>query len=233
MSELTLLRHIEAWRFWELIGEEKKEDGHLELALASTAHAYIWPSREPTEASCDYCGDFYCHRTMRQNGISMFNCMGGLYGYKSKSFALRKDLAVSDGNAILGTVALWGRIIEHEEGYRAQYAYPLALHGGMCWSCRKLVPLDQTHLVVTDGVFLISCPKCSYHISDFFRAEGCNWRVFFNPLNLRYALSDVWMARRHLKYLKGPGWHCDLAAYYGIPVIAEERKSPVKSVRRS
>ena len=27
---------------------------------------------------------------------------------------------------ITGTVALWGEIIEHEKGYRAEYAYPLS-----------------------------------------------------------------------------------------------------------
>ena len=28
---------------------------------------------------------------------------------------------------VAGRVALWGRVIEHDHGYRAQYGYPLAL----------------------------------------------------------------------------------------------------------
>ena len=29
--------------------------------------------------------------------------------------------------AAVGLVALWGRVIEHDYGYRAQFAYPVAL----------------------------------------------------------------------------------------------------------
>ena len=115
MSELTLLRHIEAWRFWEPIGE-KDCHGQPELALVSLGHAYIWPPGEAAEATCGYCPAFQqdCAGAAGEKGMPTYNCPGGLYGYKSKAFAL-KDPAVSDGNAILGKVALWGRITEHEK----------------------------------------------------------------------------------------------------------------------
>lgn len=32
-------------------------------------------------------------------------------------------------NLVWGTVSLWGKVVEHEGGYRAQYAYPLE-----CWT---------------------------------------------------------------------------------------------------
>ena len=32
----------------------------------------------------------------------------------------------SGPRAAVGLVALWGRVIEHEHGYRAQFAYPAA-----------------------------------------------------------------------------------------------------------
>lgn len=32
------------------------------------------------------------------------------------------------GGHVLGEVALWGRVIEHEKGYRATCAYPYRLH---------------------------------------------------------------------------------------------------------
>jgi hypothetical protein len=31
------------------------------------------------------------------------------------------------GDAVLGEVGLWGRVIEHEHGFRAEYAYPINL----------------------------------------------------------------------------------------------------------
>lgn len=29
---------------------------------------------------------------------------------------------------VYGQIALWGRVIEHEDGYRAQFGYPLKIH---------------------------------------------------------------------------------------------------------
>jgi hypothetical protein len=41
-------------------------------------------------------------------------------------------------SSVYGKVALWGRIIEHERGYRAQYAYPLELWVYPDYHCVKL-----------------------------------------------------------------------------------------------
>ena len=220
MSELTLLRHIEAWRFWEPIGE-KDCHGQPELALVSLGHAYIWPPGEAAEATCGYCPAFQqdCAGAAGEKGMPTYNCPGGLYGYKSKAFAL-KDPAVSDGNVILGKVALWGRITEHEKGYRAQYGYPLSLEGGLCWHCGKLIPLDQAWLIVADEMILVTCSRYSSHLANVFRPASPNWKALLNPLNLRYVLLNVWMAK-HFKYLQRPGWHTGLAARYGVPAVAE------------
>ena len=49
----------------------------------------------------------------------------GIYGVKTAAF-LKQHLRdrLFDDSAVVGQVYLWGRIIEHERGYRAQYAYP-------------------------------------------------------------------------------------------------------------
>jgi hypothetical protein len=52
---------------------------------------------------------------------------------KNVAFAGRnpRDYSVyggsNDTGIALGRVALWGRIVEHELGYRAEYAYPSAI----------------------------------------------------------------------------------------------------------
>ncbi len=64
----------------------------------------------------------------------------------------------------MGTVALWGRVVQHEHGYRGEFAYPQRLRlichlclwrkgldGSPCaWVVRlrngRLVPLCQEHL---------------------------------------------------------------------------------------
>ncbi len=44
----------------------------------------------------------------------------GIYAFKTPADLIYEAI----GLRIVGTVYLWGRIIEHEHGYRAQYAYP-------------------------------------------------------------------------------------------------------------
>lgn len=46
----------------------------------------------------------------------------GIYAAKSEAGAME---ALSNwSGSVYGTVALWGAVIEHDSGYRAQYAYP-------------------------------------------------------------------------------------------------------------
>ena len=56
---------------------------------------------------------------------------GGIYAYKDATALL------GFGN-VQGEVWLWGRVEEHEHGYRAEYAYPTNGCGqprGMCPEC--------------------------------------------------------------------------------------------------
>ena len=47
----------------------------------------------------------------------------GIYAMKS-----RDDLDPNrESDVVIGTVALWGRVIEHAKGYRAKFAYPIML----------------------------------------------------------------------------------------------------------
>jgi len=52
----------------------------------------------------------------------MPDCWCGIYACKHWE---HQD--VDSRYGLVGIVALWGRVFEHEDGYRAQYAYPLEL----------------------------------------------------------------------------------------------------------
>lgn len=52
------------------------------------------------------------------------NCSCGIYAHKDKMAGYHP----SPPNRAWGKVALWGRVIEHERGYRAEYAYPVELN---------------------------------------------------------------------------------------------------------
>lgn len=47
----------------------------------------------------------------------------GVYAVKDRAYPFH----AYDGDTILGEVGLWGRVIEHEHGFRAEYAYPIRL----------------------------------------------------------------------------------------------------------
>ena len=98
---------IVAWRAWALTGHR---DGSGLLLRPVAKRARIWKPRIVVEAAC---------RTSRWHGAPDPACTCGLHGTHGLE-VLRKTRCP----AVLGRVALWGRVIEHEHGYRAQFAYP-------------------------------------------------------------------------------------------------------------
>jgi hypothetical protein len=53
------------------------------------------------------------------------DCVCGVHAFRDLS-----HLASRQGTHVTGAVALWGRIVEHELGFRAQHARPVALGEG-------------------------------------------------------------------------------------------------------
>ena len=106
----TASEPIVAWRAWALTGHRDS----TELLLRPVAkRARTWRPREVVEASC---------RTSRWHEAPDPACTCGLHGTHGLE-VLRKTKCP----AVLGRVALWGRVVEHEHGYRAQFAYPQRL----------------------------------------------------------------------------------------------------------
>lgn len=95
------------WRAWQL-------DGHL---LTSPVRANTWLPHEAFSASCPLhippeesctCGVYVANLPTQTTSF--------LWGHRS-------------GRApVLGQVALWGKLVEHATGFRAQFAYPTKLY---------------------------------------------------------------------------------------------------------
>ena len=90
---------VVAWRAWNI-----SQDG----LLSSVTMRTIW---KPTEVMRACCMDNSC------GGHDDRQDMCGLWAMKERP----------DFGAVIGRVALWGEVIEHEKGYRAEYAYPISL----------------------------------------------------------------------------------------------------------
>jgi hypothetical protein len=52
------------------------------------------------------------------------NCTCGIYAYKREEFEKQRELWHGQ---VFGEIYLWGKVVEHKKGYRAQYAYPKSL----------------------------------------------------------------------------------------------------------
>ncbi|MEO8476747.1 MAG: hypothetical protein ABI572_06810 [Actinomycetota bacterium] len=102
---------IVAWRSWALTG--RGDGSHLLLRpVAGRAHA--WRPREIATATCKRRGVLH--------EAPAIGCRCGLHASQTLDI-LRKTKCP----AVLGRVALWGRVVEHELGYRARFAYPQRL----------------------------------------------------------------------------------------------------------
>ncbi|MGZ8600645.1 MAG: hypothetical protein ACXWX6_10660, partial [Actinomycetota bacterium] len=110
-----------------------------------------WPPRLPVAAEC---------AKRRHHHVPGLDCTCGIHA------TLATDrLRRTRDPAVLGRVALWGRVLEHEHGFRAEQGYPqrLALICQLCfwqWGAEhsnppdvvvrrrggRLVPLCEPHL---------------------------------------------------------------------------------------
>jgi hypothetical protein len=97
---------VEGWRGWRLA----RCDGAL--TLLSLTRSSAWPPREAMRSSCDDHPD----------GPAM-RCRCGLYASSSPR-TLARARVLSCGPAVVGDVAMWGRVVDHTAGTRSQFAYP-------------------------------------------------------------------------------------------------------------
>src|SRR4029453_14707800 len=117
---VTLTEPIQAGRTWTLTGSRDGSDVRL-MPLAGDGRP--WPPRRPAVASCT---------RHRSHVRPEFGCTCGLHAVGHP-----KHPRPTRGPGVPGTVALWGRIVEHEHGFRAAIAYPQRLRL-LCYLCFSL-----------------------------------------------------------------------------------------------
>lgn len=101
-----LVHVITAWRAWRVSGEKLQALGQND----------IWEPKKILEAKCS---------TAQGHRAPQKACECGVWGFKSLDNLIA---ALKAGNyhkqSVIGKVSLWGRVIETENGFRAQFAYP-------------------------------------------------------------------------------------------------------------
>ena len=112
---------IVGWRFWRLrrletYGEERP------LRLAAAGRFGIPKFWEPRAATKAVCSSYHT-----AHDAPWPSCRCGIYGLREQDVAERALLKYARGDLerwALGRVLLWGRIVESDRGWRAEYAYP-------------------------------------------------------------------------------------------------------------
>lgn len=120
---------LTGWRCW---------DAWANGLLCAQAVYDPWPPRHAHHARCACIAetsDAMAHvKDGRWQAAPVFDCHCGIYAHKSSTRAQDRFREGRDrhwhgahGDRVWGMVKLWGRVIEHTEGYRAEYAYPAEL----------------------------------------------------------------------------------------------------------
>lgn len=123
---------IIAWRMWSV------RKGYLWSYSANR----VWAPHEPMSENPDMMGD-------------SSDCHIGIWSFKEKSRAIQKMMeggylvgipGLSEDHTVFGSVKLWGKIIEHELGYRSQYASIVSIDdGNMHFAPHFLEKLRKTY----------------------------------------------------------------------------------------
>lgn len=118
-----LVECLTAWRAWDVVGEGER------LRLQALGKEHIWRPRRAMEADCAKASAF--ELLARRGPVPTHDapeesCSCGVWSFKELD-GLVSALTRYGIIRVLGKVYLWGKVVETENGYRAQYAYPAEL----------------------------------------------------------------------------------------------------------
>lgn len=107
---------IVGWRTWYV---DREGDT---LLRSPSFPVFLWPARHRAEAAC--LGSE--RRAQSDHYAPDVDCTCGLHASReAPPDAVSGSLSVL---TVTGQVSLWGLVIPHEHGWRAEYAYPYGLH---------------------------------------------------------------------------------------------------------
>jgi hypothetical protein len=139
---------FEGWRAWRVV---ESTDG---IHLHSIHYEAVWLPGEPLSAACHQRRRSLRHPLVSVptgHGAPEIGCRCGIHAAsnRDRAAAWAETLAAPYGLGSLhaiGTVALWGPVAEHTDGWRAGFAYPRALElaaSARSWSPERLADIAE------------------------------------------------------------------------------------------
>jgi hypothetical protein len=98
---------LTAWRGWDV------EDGRL----AALGCDYEWEEKRARRATCG----------IGKHPAPQMKCGCGFWSFKTLDLLTQAMANYTVDVKVIGTVEIWGRVIECENGFRSEYAYPKEL----------------------------------------------------------------------------------------------------------
>lgn len=144
---------IEGWRIWNL-----SDDRSGTLLRPAGSGVDAWTPRRRAEARCGAPSLLSMGRG--SHAAPELSCRCGIYAGRSLEVFDRPRPAWPPP-PVVGTVALWGKVIEHERGWRGRFAYPSRL-GLVCAMCAWFEPGPGVPEVVHTFAGLLY-PLCERH----------------------------------------------------------------------
>ena len=120
------------------------------------------------------------------------NCMCGIY-------AMKLNRSIPHEGAIQGRIKLWGRFLEGETGYRAEFAYPEKFESFRCSLCNRIYEDWSGSYGFTDSNLQINfyCEKCRSKPDEFITKSKYGPKLFsgsevLQDLSEAYGLTPSW-----------------------------------------
>jgi hypothetical protein len=123
---------VDGWRIWNLSDDPSRP----RLLPAGSGGRVVWEPGRAEEARCS--ASALLTRTLHPHVAPDPDCTCGIYAGRSLN-EFERPRPAWPPPCVVGTVSLWGTVIEHERGWRAQYAYPARL-GMVCSMCAWFEP---------------------------------------------------------------------------------------------
>jgi len=98
---------LTAWRGWSI------DDGRL----AALGYDYQWKEKRARRATC----------RNEKHPAPQMKCGCGFWSFKTLDLLTQAMANYTVDVKVIGTVEIWGRVIECENGFRSEYAYPKEL----------------------------------------------------------------------------------------------------------
>jgi hypothetical protein len=185
LPRVTGTEPIEGWRLWRLALDVH---GSPLLLPAGSGGSDPWLPREATRARCGV--PALLRRTRRPHDAPDERCICGIYAGRALGDEPR-DVPAYPTPPVAGTVSLWGRVIEHERGWRGALAYPSRLTL-MCTMCGGLEPGPGTPAAIHRFAGQLY-PLCETHASGVQLPDGRHTAATgIDPSNLLQGLLDAY-----------------------------------------